>query len=151
MVASVSGLRDRVPDPPGGLLGVERGHRAGIGGPVARRPGRLTPWRIRMTSPTPIQRGRAVMRCASGGSRSNACRRAAQTATGELTPGPLLEHANGLDSTPDPEGTRMSQSTPYRASVLSELRRAITNVAVPHHESPAVVTAPTYRCRRSRW
>jgi membrane protease YdiL (CAAX protease family) len=26
---------------------------------------------------------------------------------------------------------------PYRASVLSELRRAITNVAVPHHESPA--------------
>ena len=27
---------------------------------------------------------------------------------------------------------------PYRASVLSELRRAITNVAVPHHESPAV-------------
>jgi membrane protease YdiL (CAAX protease family) len=26
---------------------------------------------------------------------------------------------------------------PYRASVLSELRRAVTNVAVPHHESPA--------------
>ncbi|MGO9154821.1 CPBP family intramembrane glutamic endopeptidase [Mycobacterium sp.] len=34
----------------------------------------------------------------------------------------------------------MSQTTgPYRASVYSELRRAITNVAVPHHESPAVV------------
>ncbi|MEB3981294.1 type II CAAX endopeptidase family protein [Mycobacterium sp. 663a-19] len=34
----------------------------------------------------------------------------------------------------------MSQSsTPYRASVLSELRRAVTNVAVPHNESPAVV------------
>ena len=28
---------------------------------------------------------------------------------------------------------------PYRASVPSELRRAVTNVAVPHHESPAVV------------
>ncbi len=26
---------------------------------------------------------------------------------------------------------------PYRAGVLSELRRAVTNVAVPHHESPA--------------
>ncbi len=34
----------------------------------------------------------------------------------------------------------MSQSlTPYRATVLSELRRAITNVAVPHNEPPAVV------------
>jgi len=34
----------------------------------------------------------------------------------------------------------MSQpTTPYRASVSSELRRAITNVAVPHHESPGVV------------
>ena len=34
----------------------------------------------------------------------------------------------------------MSQSsTPYRTSVFSELRRAITNVAVPHHEPPAVV------------
>ena len=34
----------------------------------------------------------------------------------------------------------MSQSVaPYRVSVFSELRRAITNVAVPHHESPAVV------------
>ncbi len=34
----------------------------------------------------------------------------------------------------------VSQTTdPYRASVYSELRRAITNVAVPHHESPAVV------------
>jgi uncharacterized protein len=30
-------------------------------------------------------------------------------------------------------------ATPYRASMFSELRRAITNVAVPHHESPAVV------------
>jgi uncharacterized protein len=30
-------------------------------------------------------------------------------------------------------------STPYRTSVYSELRRAITNVAVPHHEPPAVV------------
>ena len=28
---------------------------------------------------------------------------------------------------------------PYRASALSELRRAVTNVAVPHHESPAAV------------
>ena len=34
----------------------------------------------------------------------------------------------------------MSQSgTPYRTSVLSELRRAITNVAVPHNEPPVVV------------
>ncbi|OIN81090.1 CPBP family intramembrane glutamic endopeptidase [Mycobacterium malmoense] len=34
----------------------------------------------------------------------------------------------------------MSQSTtPYRASVFAELHRAITNVAVPHHESPGVV------------
>jgi membrane protease YdiL (CAAX protease family) len=34
----------------------------------------------------------------------------------------------------------MSQSsTPYRTSVLSELRRAITNIAVPHNEPPAVV------------
>jgi uncharacterized protein len=30
-------------------------------------------------------------------------------------------------------------STPYRTSVRAELRRAITNVAVPHHEPPAVV------------
>jgi membrane protease YdiL (CAAX protease family) len=29
--------------------------------------------------------------------------------------------------------------TPYHTSVFSELRRAITNVAVPHHEPPAVV------------
>lgn len=34
----------------------------------------------------------------------------------------------------------MSQtSTPYRTSVRAELRRAITNVAVPHHEPPSVV------------
>lgn len=34
----------------------------------------------------------------------------------------------------------MSQSTtPYRAGVASELRRAITNVAVPHNEPPGVV------------
>jgi uncharacterized protein len=34
----------------------------------------------------------------------------------------------------------MSQSsTPYRTSMLFELRRAITNVAVPHNEPPAVV------------
>jgi hypothetical protein len=34
----------------------------------------------------------------------------------------------------------MSQSlTPYRATVLSELRRAITNIAVPHNEPPGVV------------
>ncbi|MCV7100686.1 CPBP family intramembrane glutamic endopeptidase [Mycobacterium palustre] len=34
----------------------------------------------------------------------------------------------------------MTQSaTPYRATVLSEVRRAITNVAVPHNEPPAVV------------
>jgi uncharacterized protein len=34
----------------------------------------------------------------------------------------------------------MSQSTtPYRTSVFSELRRAVTNVAVPHNEPPAVV------------
>ena len=34
----------------------------------------------------------------------------------------------------------MSQPiAPYRTSVFSELRRAITNVAVPHHEPPAVV------------
>ncbi|WAC92799.1 CPBP family intramembrane glutamic endopeptidase [Mycobacterium sp. Aquia_213] len=30
-------------------------------------------------------------------------------------------------------------TTPYRASVFSELRRAVTNVAVPHHEPPSVV------------
>ncbi len=30
-------------------------------------------------------------------------------------------------------------TTPYHTSVLSELHRAITNVAVPHHEPPAVV------------
>jgi uncharacterized protein len=29
--------------------------------------------------------------------------------------------------------------TPYRTSVVAEMRRAITNVAVPHHESPGVV------------
>jgi len=34
----------------------------------------------------------------------------------------------------------MSQSTtPYRTSVVAELRRAMTNVAVPHHEPPAVI------------
>jgi len=34
----------------------------------------------------------------------------------------------------------MSQSTgPYQAGVLGELRRAVTNVAVPHNESPDVV------------
>jgi membrane protease YdiL (CAAX protease family) len=34
----------------------------------------------------------------------------------------------------------MSQSAaPYRTSVYAELRRAITNVAVPHHEPPAVL------------
>jgi CAAX protease family protein len=34
----------------------------------------------------------------------------------------------------------MSQSTsPHDTSVLSELRRAVSNVAVPHHEPPAVV------------
>jgi membrane protease YdiL (CAAX protease family) len=34
----------------------------------------------------------------------------------------------------------MSESTtPYRTSVSSELRRAITNVAAPHNESPGVV------------
>lgn len=34
----------------------------------------------------------------------------------------------------------MSQSTtPYHSSAFSELRRAVTNVAVPHHESPSVV------------
>jgi uncharacterized protein len=34
----------------------------------------------------------------------------------------------------------MSQSTtPYRATVFAELRRAITNVAVPHNEPPRVV------------
>ena len=34
----------------------------------------------------------------------------------------------------------MTQSTaPYRTSVYSELRRAITNAAVPHNEPPAVV------------
>ena len=34
----------------------------------------------------------------------------------------------------------MSQSTaPYQTSVLAELRRAITNVAVPHNESPGTV------------
>ncbi|OSC40046.1 CPBP family intramembrane glutamic endopeptidase [Mycobacterium decipiens] len=38
----------------------------------------------------------------------------------------------------------MSQSTtPHHTSVLEEFRRAITNVAVPHHEPPRVV-----RCRR---
>jgi membrane protease YdiL (CAAX protease family) len=30
-------------------------------------------------------------------------------------------------------------TTPYRTSVFSELRRAVTNVAVPHNEPPAVV------------
>jgi len=30
-------------------------------------------------------------------------------------------------------------SAPYQASVFAELRRAITNVAVPHHEPPAIV------------
>ena len=34
----------------------------------------------------------------------------------------------------------MTQSAvPYRTTVFEELRRAITNVAVPHHEPPAVV------------
>jgi uncharacterized protein len=34
----------------------------------------------------------------------------------------------------------MTQSTsPYQTSVVSELRRAVTNVAVLHHESPSVV------------
>lgn len=34
----------------------------------------------------------------------------------------------------------MSQSTtPYHSSVFAELRSALTNVAVPHHESPSVV------------
>jgi membrane protease YdiL (CAAX protease family) len=33
----------------------------------------------------------------------------------------------------------MTSKAPYRASVSSELRRAITNVAVPHNEPPSVV------------
>jgi hypothetical protein len=34
----------------------------------------------------------------------------------------------------------MSQATsPYHTSVFSELRRAVTNVAVPHHEPPSLV------------
>jgi len=37
----------------------------------------------------------------------------------------------------------MSQSTspykPYRTTVFEELRRAVTNVAVPHHEPPSVI------------
>jgi membrane protease YdiL (CAAX protease family) len=34
----------------------------------------------------------------------------------------------------------MSQpAAPYRTSVSSELRRAVTNIAVPHHEPPAVL------------
>ncbi|HET9891230.1 MAG TPA: CPBP family intramembrane glutamate endopeptidase, partial [Mycobacterium sp.] len=34
----------------------------------------------------------------------------------------------------------MTQSTSeYHTGALGELRRAITNVAVPHHESPGVV------------
>lgn len=34
----------------------------------------------------------------------------------------------------------MTQSTsPYRTGVFTELRRAVTNVAVPHNESPAIV------------
>jgi membrane protease YdiL (CAAX protease family) len=34
----------------------------------------------------------------------------------------------------------MTQSTsPYHTSVFSELRRAVTNIAVPHHESPSLV------------
>ncbi|MEE6137405.1 type II CAAX endopeptidase family protein [Mycobacterium sp. 050128] len=34
----------------------------------------------------------------------------------------------------------MSQATsPYRTSVFSELRRTVTNVAVPHHEPPSMV------------
>ncbi|MDM4140236.1 MULTISPECIES: type II CAAX endopeptidase family protein [Mycobacterium] len=34
----------------------------------------------------------------------------------------------------------MSQSTsPYQTGVLTEFRRAVTNVAVPHNESPAIV------------
>jgi membrane protease YdiL (CAAX protease family) len=33
----------------------------------------------------------------------------------------------------------MSQVRPYDAAVLPELRRAVTNVAVPHNEPPAVV------------
>lgn len=34
----------------------------------------------------------------------------------------------------------MSQATsPYHTSVFSELRRAVTNVAVPHHEAPSMV------------
>lgn len=31
------------------------------------------------------------------------------------------------------------QASPYHTSVFSELRRAVTNVAVPHHEPPALV------------
>lgn len=33
----------------------------------------------------------------------------------------------------------MSQTSPYQVSVFAELRRAITNVAVPHNEPPSVV------------
>ena len=54
MVASVSGLRDRVPDPPGGLLGVEDAIALALAGRSATRPGRSTRWPIRITSPTPI-------------------------------------------------------------------------------------------------
>lgn len=32
-----------------------------------------------------------------------------------------------------------STSSPYRTGVFNELRRAVTNVAVPHNESPAIV------------
>ncbi len=66
MVASGSGLRDLVPDPPGGLLGVEEAITLALEASRARR-FRSTPWTIPITSPTPIPRGPAGTRCASGG------------------------------------------------------------------------------------
>ena len=99
MVASASGLRDRVPDPPGGLLGVDDSIALALaGGPNAGRD-RSTPWPTRTTSPTPIRlgrRGRAAHPAARPG--GDAAGRAARPWAWSTVPGPLAGAVRtGLD------------------------------------------------------
>ena len=75
MVASVSGLRDRVPDPPGGLLDVGDAVAPGVGRVRAPAQARQRDWPIRISSPTAIPPGQVAMPCESAGSPGRLPRR----------------------------------------------------------------------------
>ena len=67
MMASENGLRDLVPDPPGGLVGIDDAIARAL---ASRRAVRSTSSPIRTISPTPTRIGRAGTRCASGSWRA---------------------------------------------------------------------------------